>query len=95
MSGKRRNSSSPELDYELTTKRIAHSTAGASSDDDNYQQPFRDRENPKHCLSTGQVGAFPGLDHDDDELFYGPPSDGIEYLRMVRYVLCPSLAYFH
>ena len=34
----------------------------------------------------GQRGAFPGLDgaHDDDELFYGPASDGLEYLRMVR-----------
>ncbi|KAI5845925.1 hypothetical protein BZA05DRAFT_377799 [Tricharina praecox] len=36
--------------------------------------------------TTGQRGAFPGLDTfaggDDD--FYGPPSDGLEYLRMVR-----------
>lgn len=34
----------------------------------------------------GQRGAFPGLDdsHDDDRLFYGPASDGLEYLRMVR-----------
>lgn len=35
----------------------------------------------------GQRGAaFPGLeDSNDDLLFYGPASDGLEYLRMVRY----------
>ena len=34
----------------------------------------------------GQRGAFPGLDgsDNDDTLFYGPASDGLEYLRMVR-----------
>lgn len=34
----------------------------------------------------GQRGAFPGLDdlEGEDELFYGPASDGLEYLRMVR-----------
>ena len=34
----------------------------------------------------GQRGAFPGLDgpNGDDEFFYGPASDGLEYLRMVR-----------
>lgn len=34
----------------------------------------------------GQRGAFPGLDNtkDDDGLFYGPASDGLEYIRMVR-----------
>lgn len=34
----------------------------------------------------GQRGAFPGLDdsNNDEELFYGPASDGLEYLRMVR-----------
>jgi regulator of vacuolar morphogenesis len=34
----------------------------------------------------GQRGAFPGLDdsNGDEELFYGPASDGLEYLRMVR-----------
>ena len=46
---------------------------------------------PASCPSRidptyGQRGAFPGLDdfHDDNNLFYGPASDGIEYLRMVR-----------
>ena len=34
----------------------------------------------------GQRSAFPGLDEvdNDDGLFYGPASDGLEYLRMVR-----------
>lgn len=34
---------------------------------------------------TGMRAAFPGLDDGaKDELFYGPASDGIEYIRMVR-----------
>ncbi len=34
----------------------------------------------------GQRGAFPGLEDPggEDDLFYGPASDGLEYLRMVR-----------
>jgi len=34
----------------------------------------------------GQRGAFPGLDDStgEDGVFYGPASDGMEYLRMVR-----------
>ena len=34
----------------------------------------------------GQRGAFPGLDDPggEDDLFYGPASNGLEYLRMVR-----------
>ena len=34
----------------------------------------------------GQRSAFPGLEEfrGQDELFYGPASDGLEYLRMVR-----------
>lgn len=41
---------------------------------------------PRIDPTYGQRGAFPGLDdsHDDDGLFYGPASDGLEYLRMVR-----------
>lgn len=35
----------------------------------------------------GLRGAFPGLDNGGDELFYGPADDGLEYLRIVRYVL--------
>lgn len=45
-----------------------------------------DLPQPRVDPTYGQRGAFPGLDgfHDDDELFYGPASDGLEYLRMVR-----------
>ncbi|MCJ1248677.1 hypothetical protein MMC30_005895 [Trapelia coarctata] len=34
----------------------------------------------------GQRGAFPGLDSptSEEELFYGPANDGLQYLRMVR-----------
>ena len=34
----------------------------------------------------GQRGAFPGLNADgqDEDLFYGPADDGLQYLRMVR-----------
>jgi hypothetical protein len=45
----------------------------------------------------GQKHAFPGLDDpvDGDELLYGPPEDGIEYLRLVRLVFCrPPLCPF-
>ncbi|KAI5801506.1 hypothetical protein DFH27DRAFT_556998 [Peziza echinospora] len=34
--------------------------------------------------STGQRGAFPGLDEDGDAFFCGPANDGMDYLRMVR-----------
>lgn len=39
----------------------------------------------------GQVGAFPGLDKQPSEPFYGPANDGLAYLRMVRSVH-PSLS---
>jgi hypothetical protein len=35
--------------------------------------------------NTGQRGAFPGLEGFDED-FYGPPQDGLDYLRMVRCV---------
>ena len=43
-------------------------------------------DEPRIDPTYGQRGAFPGLDdpHTDGELFYGPASDGLEYLRMVR-----------
>lgn len=43
-------------------------------------------EQPRADSVYGQRGAFPGLDNGGDELFYGPADDGMEYLRMVRYV---------
>ena len=43
-------------------------------------------DEPRIDPTYGQRGAFPGLDdsHTDNELFYGPANDGLEYLRMVR-----------
>lgn len=43
-------------------------------------------ERPRNHPVYGQKSAFPGLDsvEGDDELFYGPADDGMEYLRMVR-----------
>lgn len=40
---------------------------------------------PKVNHTYGQRSAFPDLDgSDNDVIFYGPASDGIEYLQMVR-----------
>ena len=40
---------------------------------------------PRIDPTYGQRGAFPGLDSSqNDGLYYGPASDGLEYLRMVR-----------
>lgn len=55
---------------------------------EDYEDPDSDDESmtdeePRVDAITGQKGAFPGLG-DEDEIFYGPASDGIEYLRMVR-----------
>ncbi|OAX83854.1 hypothetical protein ACJ72_01784 [Emergomyces africanus] len=48
--------------------------------------PATARPQPKNDPVYGQKHAFPGLDDpvDEDQLFYGPAEDGIEYLRMVR-----------
>ncbi|KAI9742052.1 MAG: hypothetical protein M1834_000442 [Cirrosporium novae-zelandiae] len=77
------------------TKRKNHAT---TTDGAPYNKRLRpstyDDEDDKHNSYTqgrldpvfGQRGAFPGLDSidGDDEIFYGPPSDGMEYLKMVR-----------
>ena len=88
MSFKRRNTSSPEPedsepDDLPPAKRQRVSSEEDSGDDDEYEHPVG-REQPRNDPRYGQKGAFPGLDDHGDELFYGPPSDGIEYLRMVR-----------
>lgn len=56
-------------------KRARRDTDGGGFDLDNskgYIDP-----------STGQRGAFPGLEGDDGD-FYGPANDGLDYIRMVR-----------
>ena len=37
--------------------------------------------------STGQRCAFHGLEDNEDDFFCGPATNGIDYLRMVRYVV--------
>ncbi|PYI30317.1 hypothetical protein BP00DRAFT_436948 [Aspergillus indologenus CBS 114.80] len=54
-------------------------------DDDETRQTVTPYERPRNHPVYGQKSAFPGLDTGgDDELFYGPAEDGLEYLRMVR-----------
>ena len=79
MSRKRRNTSSPELDDSPPPKRRL------SSSPSEYQtHDHASKERPQINQSFGQVNAIPGLGTDDGELFYGPATDGIDYLRMVR-----------
>lgn len=49
------------------------------------ESPKATNKYPRSDPVFGQKHAFPGLDDNyGDELFYGPPEDGLEYLRMVR-----------
>lgn len=86
MSNKRRNSSSPEC--ETPVKRQLTDSANIEPDYD--APPYDDsdetdtEERPQVHAFTGQTGAFPGLSAQNDEPFYGPAADGIDYLRMVR-----------
>lgn len=49
------------------------------------ESPRTTNKYPRSDPIFGQKHAFPGLnDEYGDELFYGPPEDGLEYLRMVR-----------
>lgn len=53
--------------------------------DDAENTPRPSVERPRNHPVYGQKSAFPGLDIEvEDELFYGPAEDGMEYLRMVR-----------
>lgn len=86
MSYKRRNSSSPEC--ETPAKRQRQQPARTvSSYDGVHDYDFDDsetEEQPQVHAFTGQTSAFPGLGQDEDDLFYGPAVDGLDYLRMVR-----------
>ena len=65
----------------LSNKR-ARGEDGDNSDD-NRVPPIaaKTRADPV----SGQKAAFPGLDDGPgDDLFHGPATDGLEYLRMVR-----------
>lgn len=48
------------------------------------KETLKERERPQTDVTYGQVGAFPGLDPRDKDVFYGPANDGLDYLRMVR-----------
>lgn len=84
MARRRRNSSSSESEDLPSPKR----TRPFSIDDFDldYDPEPTATEQPRLNPVYGQKGAFPGLGDygDGDELFYGPPSSGLEYLRMVR-----------
>jgi hypothetical protein len=48
------------------------------------KEALKECERPQTDVTYGQIGAFPGLDPRDKEVFYGPANDGLDYLRMVR-----------
>ena len=69
----------------LQTEEFLHNKRSRLNEDDTSDDiPIAAQS--KIDPTYGQRGAFPGLDDlgGDDELFYGPASDGLEYLRMVR-----------
>lgn len=77
-----RKRKSPSNDFIEPTKPKRNRTSNYNTDDERPSKAPKPRVDPTY----GQRGAFPGLDEDgsDDALFYGPASDGLEYLRMVR-----------
>ena len=79
MTSKRKYSENKDGKNAVYNKR---SRLNDPNDSDDLPASSQSRIDPTY----GQRGAFPGLDgsHADDELFYGPASDGLEYLRMVR-----------
>lgn len=89
---KRRNSSSASSLEDLPSPKksrpdyVLPTTETLGYDDDGYNAPSTtaSAEQPRLDPMYGMRGAFPGLDDHLDELFYGPASDGLEYLRMVR-----------
>ena len=78
----------------MTPKRKAHSSTSIQPQSKRTKYDNNNGEGEGYPASQGQIdptygqrGAFPGLGSttsEDDDLFYGPASDGLEYLRMVR-----------
>ena len=75
----------------MTNKRKASEPTALYSKRPRFNHPngsddLPSSSQPRLDPTYGQRGAFPGLDdrNDNDGLFYGPASDGLEYLRMVR-----------
>lgn len=66
--------------YTASDSKRLRSSAFEGDDDSSSRAP-----RPKVDPTYGQRGAFPDIEIDNEEaLFYGPASDGLEYLRMVR-----------
>ncbi len=84
MRQKRRNDPA-SAEGEPYQKRPRPSHDYLEGDDENSANPTRSQ--PRVDPTYGQREVFPGLVNDGDELFYGPASDGMEYLRMVRYAI--------
>ncbi|PLB33411.1 uncharacterized protein BDW47DRAFT_121244 [Aspergillus candidus] len=69
----------------MQSKRSRSSYADDDDDEEGIHSGRPAHERPRNDPFYGQKSAFPGLDTGgDDELFYGPAEDGLEYLRMVR-----------
>lgn len=56
----------------------------SNQDEEGGQPAMTPHEQPRNHPIYGQKNAFPGLDEGGDELSYGPPENGLEYLRTVR-----------
>ncbi|PGH15084.1 hypothetical protein AJ79_02610 [Helicocarpus griseus UAMH5409] len=90
MPDKRKAPSSTSSDSPYTKKARSASDYPIEGDEESSHPapitPTTARPQPKNDPIYGQKHAFPGLDEpiDENELFYGPAEDGIEYLRMVR-----------
>lgn len=69
----------PVASGQIHSKRARH---GDGDPEGEGYSPSQAQVDPTY----GQRGAFPGLDDvtSEADLFYGPASDGLEYLRMVR-----------
>ena len=80
----KRKSTSNLSSTDTYTKRARPNTFSYNDDE---STPPTYKTQPAVDPTYGQRGAFPGLDDistGDEELFYGPASDGLQYLRMVR-----------
>lgn len=78
--GKKRKNATTSSETSYYPKR--QRTSYHEGDEDETSSPSTTQ--PRVDPTYGQRGAFPGLDDDGDELFYGPANDGLEYLKMVR-----------
>lgn len=75
----------PENDGDASENEsnLGHDSKAKTSNKQNSRQ--RHNQQPRVDPVYGQRSAFPGLDDaGSDELLYGPPEDGLEYLRLVR-----------